>query len=147
MHQLTRGIESVMQVVPSPDSRTYAFVAIGAIEEGRGGPAIYTIGDDGTRLTRVSQGAAPDAAGGAPRGRGGFGGGGFGEPQWSRDGRNIFYMQGAASIAWPCLQPLRLTRSPPQVEEPVVPVAVQPQPRQQHPPPPHAASISQCDWK
>src|SRR5205807_2235398 len=80
MHQLTRGIESVMQVAPSPDSRTYAFVAIGGIEEGRGGPAIYTIGDDGTRLTRVSQSAPSDPAGGAPRGRGGFGGGGFGEP-------------------------------------------------------------------
>jgi tricorn protease len=103
MRQLTRGIESVMQVVPSPDSRTYAFVAIGGIEEGRGGPAIYTIGDDGTRLTRVSQSAAPDAAGGPPRGRGGFGGGGFGEPQWSRDGRNIFYMQGGGiySVAAP----------------------------------------------
>src|SRR5205807_3925416 len=63
------------------------------IEEGRGGPAIYTIGDDGTRLTRVSQSAPSDPAGGPPRGRGGLGGGGFGETQWSRDGRNIFYMQ------------------------------------------------------
>jgi len=65
LRQLTRGIEWCMQVVHRPIARTYAFVAIGAIEEGRGGPAIYTIGDDGTRLTRVSQSATPDAAGGA----------------------------------------------------------------------------------
>jgi tricorn protease len=99
IHQLTRGIESVTQVVPSPDSRTYAFVAMGGIEEGRGGPAIYTIGDDGTRLTRVSQNAPAYTAAGPPRGRGGAGGGGFGEPQWSRDGRNIFYMQGGGIYA------------------------------------------------
>ncbi len=101
IRQLTRGAESVMQVAPSPDSRTYAFIAMGGIEEGRGGPALYTIADDGTRLTRLTQGPAPDATGG--RGRGGFGGGGFGEPQWSRDGRNIFYMQGGGiySVAAP----------------------------------------------
>ena len=95
MRQLTRGIESVLQVVPSPDSRTYAFIAMGGIEEGRGGPALYTIADDGTRLTRISQAPAPDPAG-PPRGRGGFFGGGFGEPQWSKDGRSIFYMQGGS---------------------------------------------------
>jgi tricorn protease len=97
--QLSRGNESVMQVSPSPDSRTYAFIAAGG--EGTGGPALYTMADDGTRITRLSQGPAADAGGGG-RGRGGFGGG-FGEPQWSRDGRSIYYMQGGGiySVAAP----------------------------------------------
>jgi tricorn protease len=92
IRQLTRGNDSVMQVTPAPDSRTYALVMGG---EG-GGPAIYTIAEDGSRLTRVSAPPAAPSADGAPRGRGGFGGGGFGEPQWSRDGRSLFYLQGGA---------------------------------------------------
>ena len=80
----------VNDVVPAPDSRTYLLVAGGG---GTDGPGLYTIADDGTRLTRVSTGAAD--AGGGGRGRGGAGGGGGGfSPQWSKDGRSIFYMQG-----------------------------------------------------
>lgn len=96
VRQLTRGNDSVAQVVPSPDSRTYAFVSFGGGEGGGAGPAIFTIAEDGTRMTRVNSPVAPATADGPPRGRGGFGGGGFGEPQWSRDGRNLFYMQGGA---------------------------------------------------
>jgi tricorn protease len=90
--QLTRVSGLVMSVVPSPDSRTYAFVALGGgSEEGGGGPALYTIGEDGSRMTRLSSGPAPGPGGG--RGRGGFGGG-FGDPQWARDSRSLYYMQG-----------------------------------------------------
>jgi tricorn protease len=79
----------VNDVVPAPDSRTYLLVAGGG---GTEGPGLYTIADDGTRLTRVSTTAE---AGGGGRGRGGAGGGGGGfSPQWSKDGRSIFYMQG-----------------------------------------------------
>jgi tricorn protease len=98
--QLTRlGSGSVVTVVPSPDSRTYAFVAFGADDTGGGfggGPAIYTIADDGTRMTRVNTAPAADTSGATPRrgrgGRGGFGGGG--EPQWSKDGRSLYFLQG-----------------------------------------------------
>jgi tricorn protease len=79
---------SVIDAVPSPDSRTYAIVAGGGAEQG---PGLYTLSDDGTRLTRVS--GAPEGDGGG-RGRGAGGGGGGFEPQWSKDGRSIFYMQG-----------------------------------------------------
>ncbi|HEV2689368.1 MAG TPA: S41 family peptidase [Bryobacteraceae bacterium] len=96
IRQLTRGSESAALVVPSPDSRTYAFVAVGGGEAGGGGPAIYTIAEDGSRLTRISAPPAPVPADGPPRGRGGFGGGGSAEPQWSRDGRNLFYLQGGS---------------------------------------------------
>jgi tricorn protease len=106
MRQLTRVSGSVSTVVPSPDSRTYAFVATGGDEGGRGGgPALYTVAEDGTRLTRVTQGPAADSSGESPRGRGG--GGGFSDPQWSKDGRNIFYLQanGIYTVAAPAVPP------------------------------------------
>ena len=91
--RLTSG--SVSNIVPSPDSTMYAFVAFG--DEG-GGPGIYTINEDGSRMARVNAPPAPDPAAATPRrgrgrGRGGFGGG-FGEPQWSKDGRSLYYLQG-----------------------------------------------------
>ncbi|HUR46720.1 MAG TPA: hypothetical protein VMZ27_12655, partial [Candidatus Saccharimonadales bacterium] len=100
--KLTQVGGSVSTVTPSPDSRTYAFVASGGAEEGESSrPALYAIGDDGSRLTTLAQGSPPDPADEAPRGRGGFGG--FGEPQWSRDGRSVYYMQGGGiySVAAP----------------------------------------------
>jgi len=100
IHQLTRfAAGSVVTVVPSPDSRIYAFVAIGAGSEeggggGFGGPALYTISEDGSRMALVTQGPPPDPAQATPRGRrGGFGRGGVGEPQWARDGRSVYFMQ------------------------------------------------------
>ena len=86
---------SVSTVAPSPDSKTYAFIASGAddTDGASGGPSLYTIAEDGSRLTRVSQAPAADTAGDAPRGRG-AGGGGLGDPQWAKDGRSIYYMQG-----------------------------------------------------
>ena len=89
-------------MVPAPDSRTYAFMAPGgggpASEEnaGGGGPAIYIIGEDGTRMTRLNTTITADGAGRGRGGRGG-GGGGFGggnEPQWTRDSRSIYFMAG-----------------------------------------------------
>ena len=81
VQQLTRGVGSVASVVPSPDGRMYAVVAGGG--EGRGGgPGIYTVSEDGGRMTRMSQN------GGVGRGEG------FGYPQWSRDGRSLYFLQG-----------------------------------------------------
>jgi tricorn protease len=98
VQKLTSGTNSVMTVVPSPDSRTYAFMAGGfggaaATEEGAGGPGLYIIGEDGSRMQRLNTTVA-DAGRGGRGGRGGGGGFGFGgnEPQWSRDGRNIYML-------------------------------------------------------
>ncbi len=102
--KLTSVGGSVATVTPSPDSKTYAFIASGG-DDGdgaSGAPALYTIAEDGSRLTRLSQAPAPDPSSDAPRGRG-FGGGGLSDPQWSKDGRSVFYMQGGGiySVAAP----------------------------------------------
>ena len=56
--QLTRMPGSVSYVVPAPDSRTYLFSAQGGGNEDAGGagagPGMYTINEDGTRLTRLN---------------------------------------------------------------------------------------------
>ncbi|MBS1855989.1 MAG: PD40 domain-containing protein [Acidobacteria bacterium] len=93
--QLTRMSGSVMYVVPAPDSRTYLFSAQSAASEdgGRGaagGPGMYTIGEDGSRLTRLN--TTVESSGGRGGRGGGFGG--FNEPQWARDSRSIYFLQG-----------------------------------------------------
>ena len=99
--QVTRMPGSVMYVVPAPDSKTYLFSATGgAAEEGPGagaggGPGMYTINEDGTGLQRLNTASNEPAAAGRGRGgRGGFGGGN--EPEWARDGRSIYYVQGGS---------------------------------------------------
>jgi len=91
IHQLG-NFAGVMGVYPSPDSRTFAVVAFGA-----GGAGIFLVSDDGSRIVPLVQGPQADAGGRRRRG----GGGGFGdtEPQWSRDGRTIYYMQGGGLYA------------------------------------------------
>jgi len=93
--RLTSVGGSVTTVAPSPDSKTYAFIASGADdgEGASGAPALYTIAEDGTRLTRLSQAPVSDSSSGEPtRGRG-FGGG-LSDPQWAKDGRSLYYLQG-----------------------------------------------------
>jgi len=82
VQRLTRGVGSVASVVPSPDGRMYAVVAGGGGRGGGNGPGIYTVSEDGGRLTRVSQSQS------AGRGEG------FGYPQWSKDGRTLYFLQG-----------------------------------------------------
>lgn len=64
----------------------------------RATPVIYSIQDDGRRLTRIASGGAggPDAEGGVPPGgRGGFGGGISGL-NITRDGRSLFFVEGGS---------------------------------------------------
>src|SRR6185295_15509384 len=84
----------------TPDSRTIVFVTsepagVASV------PVIYSIQEDGRRLTRVTAGAPPqDGDGGGPGGGGGFGGG-FGDLAISRDGRTLFFRErdGIYSVA------------------------------------------------
>jgi tricorn protease len=92
----------IQNVIPSPDGHTYLFSAgggggaAGAADAAGAGPGMYTILEDGTRLTHLNT-TVTDAAGagrGGRGGRGGGGGGGGGEATWARDGRSIYFMQG-----------------------------------------------------
>ena len=88
-HQLTRLSDNITTVVVSPDSKTYAFVAVGTVD-GRPSQAIYTIQEDGERLTKITQ-AGPS---GEEEGGGVFGGfGGISSLQFSKDSRTLFYRQ------------------------------------------------------
>jgi tricorn protease len=65
-------------------------------QEARSGPGLWTIQLDGERLTRVAQ-AQPFTGEEGERGPRGMGfgfGGGFGSPQWARDGRTLYFMDG-----------------------------------------------------
>jgi tricorn protease len=104
IRQLTRLSDAVTTFSISPDSRQIAFVARGE-QDGRPVSALWTIQDTGERLTRVAQAQPPVQTDGAPtppRGFGGFGGG-ISSPQWARDGRSLYFMDGegiyAVSIA------------------------------------------------
>lgn len=88
---LTRMAEAVSNLAVSPDSRTYAFVAASA-DSGRPVQSIWTIQEDGERLTRIVQSTPQTEAEGPPAGMGGFGG--FNSLQFSKDGRTLFYRQG-----------------------------------------------------
>ena len=64
---------------------------------GGGGSSLYSIGDDGKRLTRISSGTTPTEtpAGDGPRGGGRrFFGGGISNLALTRDGRTIFFQEG-----------------------------------------------------
>jgi tricorn protease len=104
--KLTSMPGSVSLVVPSPDSKTYAFIAAGGnggAEQAAGGsPGLYVIADDGSRLTRLN--TPPQTGGRGGGGRGGFNAGLL-DPQWSRDSRSVYFLQGGGiySIAVPPL--------------------------------------------
>jgi tricorn protease len=89
--QITRMPFPVFSYEIAPDSRTIVFVTT----EPAGPatiPVIYSIQDDGRRLTRVTSGQPPNDVDGAAGGGGGFGGGISGLAI-SRDGRTVFFSE------------------------------------------------------
>jgi len=99
--QLTRMPFPVSTYTIAPDSKTIVFVT----SEPAGPaaiPVVYSIQEDGRRMTRITSGAPPtgDAGGGG----GGFGGfGGMSNLNLSRDGRTLFFQEGdfVYSVAMP----------------------------------------------
>src|SRR5262249_45083288 len=94
--QLTRMPSSVFNYAVTPDSRAIVFVT-SELAGPRSAPVIYSIQEDGRRLTRITTGQGGDDEGGGPgRGRGGFGGfgGGIGDLNITRDGRSLFFREG-----------------------------------------------------
>ncbi len=84
--------ENISTAVPSPDSRSYAFVSSVDVD-GRSVSTLYLVQADGSQLRRLYQAtpatpdenAPPAAAAGA---------GGISSLQFSRDGANLFFMEG-----------------------------------------------------
>ncbi|MEW6125874.1 MAG: S41 family peptidase [Acidobacteriota bacterium] len=91
--QVTRMPFGAFNYTTSPDSRTIVFVTTEPAGLGST-PVVYSIQDDGRRLTRITAGQAPGAGDGG--GRGGFGGfgGGISGLAITRDGRTLFFREG-----------------------------------------------------
>ena len=93
--QLTRMPFAVFNYAIAPDNRTVVFVTTEPAGL-RNVPVIYSIQEDGRRLTRVTAGEPPAAeGGGGPGGGGGFGGG-INSLNISRDGRTLFFREGSS---------------------------------------------------
>ncbi|HVF66070.1 MAG TPA: S41 family peptidase [Pyrinomonadaceae bacterium] len=99
--QLTRMPFPVTDYTVSPDGRTLAFATF-ELAGPANVPVIYSIQDDGKRLTRITAGTAP-AGGDAQGGGGGFGGSQVSNLNVSRDGRTLFFQEGdfVYSVAMP----------------------------------------------
>jgi tricorn protease len=89
--QLTRMPFAVFNYAIAPDGKTIAFVTSEPSSTSTL-PVVYSIQEDGKRLTRiVSGGASGEGAGG---GGGGSFGGGISGLDFARDGRTLFYREG-----------------------------------------------------
>ena len=90
IHKVTRLSDNIVTAVPSPDSKTYAFVAVGD-EEGRQLSRLYTIGADGDGLKQITQSMPAPPEGTAPGAA--FGAEGISSLQFSRDGKNLYFQE------------------------------------------------------
>jgi tricorn protease len=91
IRQVTRITDNITTAVPAPDSRSYAFVAAGEAD-GRPVSSLYIIQANGEQMRRLTQSRPPsEEDDGSP----GFGfGAGISWPQFSKDGRTIFFREG-----------------------------------------------------
>lgn len=98
--QVTRMPFPIFSYTIAPDSRTIVFVT----SEPAGlfsTPVIYSIQEDGKRLTRLAAGSPPPGEGeGGPGGGGGFAGG-ISDLNISRDGRTLFFSERNAIYSTP----------------------------------------------
>ncbi len=99
--QVTRMPFPVFNYHVAPDSHTIVFVTtepagIASV------PVVYSIQDDGKRLTRITSGAPPNEDVDQPQGGGGFGAG-ISELNVSRDGRTLYFRErdGVYAVALP----------------------------------------------
>jgi len=90
--QITRMPFAILNYTLTPDSRTLVFVTTEPAGQANV-PVVYSIQDDGRRLTRITAGQPPNEGGeGGPGGGGGFGGG-ISDLHISRDGRTLFFRE------------------------------------------------------
>jgi tricorn protease len=93
--QLTSMPSSVFNYAITPDSRTIVF-ATSELAGLRNTPVVYSIQEDGRRLSRIiaGQGSGDDDERRPGRGGGGGFGGGIGDLAITRDGRSLFFREG-----------------------------------------------------
>jgi tricorn protease len=93
--QLTRLPFPVLDYVVSPDNHTLVFATVEPAGQFNT-PVIYSVQDDGRRLTRITSGAAPGGESGQEPPTPGGGGfrGGISDLYVSRDGRTLFFKEG-----------------------------------------------------
>lgn len=85
-HQVSHLSDNITTAAVSPDSRLYAFVAVGDTD-GRPSATLYVIPEDGTQTTTVATNrGSEDDEGGALAARG------ITEVKFSKDGRSIFFL-------------------------------------------------------
>ncbi len=97
--QITRMPFPISTYNVTPDSRTIVFVTT---EPGAtfATPVVYSIQEDGKRLTRITAGGPPAGEGEGGGAGGGFGGG-IGDLSISRDGRTLFFTERNAIYSVP----------------------------------------------
>jgi tricorn protease len=94
--QVTRMPFAIFDYAIGIDNRTIVFVTTEPAGV-RNIPVVYTIQEDGRRLTRLIAGQPPTGEdGGGGGGRRGGGGGGIGDLNVSRDGRTLFFREGSS---------------------------------------------------
>jgi tricorn protease len=90
--QITRMPFAILNYTLTPDSRTIVFVTTEPAGPANI-PVLYSIQDDGKRLSRITAGQPPNEGGeGGPGGGGGFGGG-MSDLHISRDGRTVYFRE------------------------------------------------------
>ncbi|HEV2836070.1 MAG TPA: S41 family peptidase [Pyrinomonadaceae bacterium] len=89
--QITRMPFPISNYTIAPDSRTIVFVTTEPAGQANI-PVIYSIQDDGRRLSRITAGQPPTEGDGPGGGGGGFGGG-VADLNISRDGRTLFFRE------------------------------------------------------
>jgi len=91
--QVTRMPFAVFNYAIAPDSRTVVFLTTEPATL-RTLPVIYSVQEDGRRLTRIAAGSVGEGDSDDGPGGGRFGGGGISNFQFSRDGRSLFFREG-----------------------------------------------------
>jgi tricorn protease len=98
--QITRMPFGVTSYAIAPDSRTIAF-ATTEPSATRTIPVLYTIQQDGRRLSRLIAGSADEASADDEQPAAGAGRGGIGELAFPRDGRSVFFREGKSVYSAP----------------------------------------------
>ena len=90
--QLTRSSTPVTDYATAPDGHTLVFATLETAGT-TNVPVIYSIQDDGRRLTRITSGGAPGGEAGQDQPQGGGFGGGISGLAVSRDSRTLFFRE------------------------------------------------------